>query len=138
MKEGLIKYVYELIIREIQTAITISYVIAVGIGMLFNYQKYAQFDINIFYYGDIFDFLIAPFSDLYILLFATISSVFVFIIFYLDSLWQRKWPKSFSRANFGFAKKKWFKLYKSLLFIVSLFLYLLLSADYYGKYTKEK
>ncbi len=57
MKEGLIKDSYELFIKEIQTLLTLAYVIAVGIGMLFNYKKYSEFEINIFEYGDAFDFL---------------------------------------------------------------------------------
>jgi hypothetical protein len=39
MKEGLIKDSYELIIKEIQTAVTVAYILAVGIGMLFNHQR---------------------------------------------------------------------------------------------------
>lgn len=138
MKEGLIKDVYELIIKEVQTVITISYVIAVGIGMIFNYQKYSEFDINIFDYGDVFDFLIAPFSDIYILFFAAISTLFIVILFYFDSLWMKKWPKSYSIVNLGTDKKSWFKLYRIVIIVLSLILYLFLSADFYGKYTKKK
>ena len=39
MKEGLIKDAYELIIKEIQTIITVSYIIAVAVGMLFNFKN---------------------------------------------------------------------------------------------------
>ena len=138
MKEGLIKDTYELIIKEIQTVITASYIIAVGIGMLFNYQKYSEFDINIFNYSDVFDFLIAPFSDFYILLFATASILFISILIKLDTLWKNKWPKSYSKANFGLDKKSWYKTYRIVLFIISFFLYLHLSADFYGKYTKDR
>ncbi|WP_211344257.1 hypothetical protein [Flavivirga rizhaonensis] len=138
MKEGLIKDTYELIIKEIQTVITASYIISVGIGMLFNYQKYSEFDINIFDYSDVFDFLIAPFSDFYILLFATASILIVSILIKLDTLWKNKWPKSYSKLNFGCDKKSWFKTYRIVLFIISFVLYLYLSADYYGRYAKNK
>ena len=138
MKEGLIKDTYELILKEIQTVITASYIIAVGIGMLFNYQKYSEFGINIFNYSDVFDFLIAPFSDFYILLFATASILFVSIIFKLDTLWKDKWPKSYSKINFGCDKKSWFKTYRTVLIIISFVLYLYQSADFYGRYTKDK
>ncbi|SIQ07225.1 hypothetical protein [Maribacter ulvicola] len=138
MREGLIKDTYELIIKEIQTVITASYIIAVGIGMLFNYQKYSEFDINIFNYSDVFDFLIAPFSDFYILFFATASILFVSILIKLDTLWKNKWPKSYAKANFVPDNKSWYKTYRIVLFIISFFLYLYLSADYYGKYTKNK
>ena len=138
MKEGLVKDAYELIIKELQTVITASYIVAVGIGMLFNYQKYSEFDINIFDYADVFDFLIAPFSDFYILLFATTSILIVFTIMKLDTLWKNKLPKSYSKLNFGVDKKSWFKTYRIILFTISFILYLYISADYYGRYTKSK
>ncbi len=138
MKEGLIKDVYEVIIKEIQTVITFSYIIIVGIGMIFNYHKYAEFGINIFDYGDIFDFLIAPFSDFYIMLFAGASALFIFILFYFDTLWLKKHPKSYAKVNFGFNKKSWFKTYKNISIVIGLLVYLFLSADFYGDYTKEK
>ncbi|APQ17212.1 hypothetical protein [Maribacter hydrothermalis] len=138
MKEGLIKDTYELIIKEIQTVITVCYLLAVAIGMIFNYKKYAEFGINIFDYGDVFDFLIAPFSDFYIILFAAASTLFISTLFYLDYLWQKKWPKSYSKMNFGRDKKKWFKQYRMAVIAVSFITYLFLSASFYGKYTKEK
>lgn len=138
MKEGLIKDTYELIIKETQTVITASYIITVGIGMLFNYQKYSEFHINIFNYSDVFDFLIAPFSDFYILFFATASILIVSILIKLDTLWKNKWPKSYSKANFGRDKKSWYKTYRIVLFSMSFILYLYLSADLYGRYTKDK
>lgn len=63
MNEGMIKDRYEVIIKEIETVITICYILAVGVGMLFNYKKFSKFGINKFDYADVFDFLIAPFSD---------------------------------------------------------------------------
>lgn len=138
MKEGLIKDTYELIIKEIQTIISVSYVFIVGVGMLFNYQKYSEFDINIFSYSDVFDFLIAPFGDVYILLFSTASIVFVAVLFKLDSLWKNKRPKSYTRFNFKLNKKPWFNAYRLVLFSGSVILYLALAADYYGKYAKKR
>ena len=48
LNEGLLKDAYEVVIKELQTIITIIYLLAVGIGMLFNFQKFAEFGINIF------------------------------------------------------------------------------------------
>ncbi|MEN2281313.1 hypothetical protein AAGF08_04180 [Algoriphagus sp. SE2] len=138
MKEGLIKDTYELVLKEIQTIITLSYIIVVGIGMLFNFQKYSEFGINIFDYSDVFDFLIAPFSDFYILLFAVGSITIVFILIKMDSFWEKKWPKSYARLNFGGNKKSWYKTYRIIVFGVSFILYLYISADFYGTYTKDK
>jgi hypothetical protein len=138
MKQSVKKDPFRLITKEIQAIISISYIIIVGIGMLFNYQKYSEFDINIFDYSDIFDFLIAPLSDFYIILFATISILFVSIFIKLDSMWKNKWPKSYSKLNFGRDKKPWYKVYQATLFTISFALYLHLAADYYGRYVKAK
>jgi hypothetical protein len=137
MKEGLIKDTYELILKEIQTVVTISYIIIVGIGMLFTFQKYSEFGINIFDYADIFDFLLAPFSDFRILLFSTVTIIIVFFFFKLDFLWKRKYPKSYSILNFGLDKKSWFSLYRIFLFAIVFIYYLYLSADFYGKITAK-
>jgi hypothetical protein len=133
MKEGLIKDTYELILKEIQTVVTLSYIIVVGIGMLFNFQKYSEFGINIFDYANIFDFLIAPFSDFKILLFSTITIILVLLFFKLDSFSKRKFPKFYSKMNFGMDKKSWYSLYRFSSFAIILIYYLYLSANYYGK-----
>ncbi len=136
--EGLIKDTYELIIKELQTIVTGAYIIAFGIGMLFNYQKYSEFGINIFDYSDVFDFLIAPFSDFYILFFATVSILIFFILVKVDVFCKNKWPKFYSILNFGLNKKSWFKQQRTVLLVVVFFTYLYFSANFYGSFAKDK
>ncbi|MGW8123832.1 hypothetical protein ACV07N_14335 [Roseivirga echinicomitans] len=138
MKEGLIKDAYEAIIKEIQTVITIGYVLTVGIGMLFNYQFYSEFGINVFDYSDVFDFLIAPFADFKILFFSVASIGISSIILQMDITWAKKFPKSYSKANFGWDKKPWFKKFRFIVFGFSFLAYLYLSADTYGRYTSNQ
>ena len=138
MKEGLIKDAYELIIKEIQTIITLLYLLAVGIGMLFNYQKYSEFDINIFEYSDVFDFLIAPFADFNISLFALASSTVMFLLLRIDIFWEKKFPKSYSAANFGLDKKNWYNSFRYITFAIGLIIYLYISANFYGEFTKNE
>lgn len=138
IKEDFIKSTYQLIIKDIQTTITIAYGLVVAIGMVFNYQKYASFSINIFEYSDVFDFLIAPFSDIHILGFALASSAFIIFIFYLDDLIMKNFPKFYSIINFGRDKNNWFKTYRVIFFVACLTYYLFLSAKYYGEYSKQK
>ncbi|WP_188464918.1 hypothetical protein [Bizionia arctica] len=138
MKEGLIKDTYELVIKEIQTIVTISYVLIVGIGMLFTFQKYSEFGINIFDYADVFDFLIAPFSDFRILLFSTITIACIYAFIKLDALIQRKYPKTYSKANLNWDKKSWFNIYRYSLFGSLFVFYLYLSADIYGVFAKRQ
>lgn len=137
MKKAYLKNTYNLIISQLQTIIAICYIIIIGVGMLFNYQKYSEYNINIFYYSDIFDFLIAPFSDIYILIFSILSLTIVSALIQLDNFWKKRWPTSYSIANFKLDKKRFFKLYRAIIFTIGFILYLYLAADTYGKLSKE-
>ncbi|WP_192348935.1 hypothetical protein [Algoriphagus sp. Y33] len=138
MKEGLIKDAYEALIKELQTIVTIAYVFSVGIGMLFNYQKYIQFNINIFDYADILDFLIAPFSDFAILFFIIGSASLLGLLILLDSYSKKKYPNLYSTINFRIDKKPWFKLFQVISYSLLFGLYLFLAAQLYGSYYKEQ
>ena len=138
MKEGLIKDTYELVLKEIQTIVTISYLLIVGIGMLFTYHKYSEFGINIFDYADVFEFLIAPFSDFKILFFSAITITLSFLLFKLDVVLRRKYPKTTSKMNMGLDKKSWYSTYRYFLVAFMFIYYLYLSADFYGKFTKKE
>jgi len=138
MKEGLIKNAYEAIIKEIQTTLTIAYIVTVGIGMLFHYQYYSEFGINIFDYADVFEFLIAPFSDFKILFFSMASITLSLLIIQMDILWKRKYPKNYSKMNFRWDKKPWFTTFRIIAFSVLFITYLYIAADMYGEYASSK
>ena len=136
--EGIIKNSYEVIIGELQTLISISYIIAVGIGMLFSFQKYHRFGINIFDYADVFDFLIAPFSDLKVILFS-FGSIFLGIsLIRFDVYWKKKHPESYSKINMGMDKKKWFNPVRYTVYTILLLSYLYIASDGYGNSTKKQ
>lgn len=138
MKQREIRGTYGFILKDLQSFITISYLIIVGVGMLFNFKKYAAFGINVFDYSDVFDFLIAPFSDFKILLFSALTILLVFMIFKLDTVWRRKYPKTYSKMVFGWDKKSWFNLYRYVSFLVLFIKYLYFYADYYGEVTAKQ
>ena len=138
MKEGIIKDAYELIIKEVQTIISISYIAAVGIGMLFNYQKFIQFGINIFDYADVFDFLISPFSDVKILSFTILSILMALLIAYLDVSWKRKFPEAYSRFNLGWDEKSWFTALRIISTGILIILYLVIASGIYGKISRKE
>jgi len=138
MKQGIIKDTYEVVIKEIQTLITISYILAVGIGLLFNYQKFSEFGINIFDYADVFDFLIAPFSDFKIVLFTLVSLAITYSLIRLDLFWKRKFPKLYSKLSFVKGKKSWYNSYNYFSFAIVFIYYLYISADIYGNISKEQ
>ncbi len=137
MKEGIIKDAYELIIKEIQTIITIAYLFIVAIGMLFTFQKYSQFGINIFDYADVFDFLIAPFSDFKIVFFSIITIGLIVILINIDIKLEKKFPKTYSKLSFGWNTKKWFNNTRYYSFVILTISYLYLAANNYGKHTMK-
>jgi hypothetical protein len=138
MKEELIKDTHKIVVKEIQTIITILYVLAVGIGMLFTFQKFSEFGINIFDYADVFDFLIAPFSDFKIILFTIVSITFAYLFFRFDLLWKRKFPKSYTKMNFGLDEKIWYNSFRYFAFAIIFIFYLFLAADKYGNISKKE
>jgi hypothetical protein len=136
--QGLIKDKYESIFREIQGIISVFYILAVAIGMLFNYQKYSEFGINIFDYADIFEFLVAPFSDVIILLFTVGSSLLVYLIYRADIFTEKKFTTTYSRLVFHLNKKLYYNYYRYFSFVFLFFIYLHISADFYGQLTARK
>ncbi len=129
---------YESLLKETQSIISIFYILAVAIGMLFNYQKYSEFGINIFDYADIFEFLITPFSDIIIFLFTIGSSLFVYLFFRFDTWLMKKHPNFYSRAAFGWNKKTWYNTYRNIIFLILFFSFLHSTATLYGKIIARK
>lgn len=125
-------------VPEIQPILWICYILAVGIGMLFNYKKYSEFGINIFSYADVFDFLLAPFSDLTIILFTLISLILSYIFFKLDGLLKKNYPRLYSIMNFRADRKKWFNIYRYMGFGLLTCFYLYTAANIYGNLTYKK
>jgi hypothetical protein len=134
MKEGLIKDAYELILKEIQTIITILYLLMVGIGMLFNYKKYAKFKINIFEYADVFDFLIAPFQDNRIILVSVLATLVPLGLIWLDRFLRKRAPKLYQWVNLGLGNRSWYEKLKVLFFSGLLFYFIFEAANGYANF----
>ncbi len=136
--EGLIKDATEMILKEIQTVVTICYVLAIGIGMLFNYMKYSEFGIDIFDYADLLDFLITPFSNFIVLLFTILSSLVAYIAFKFDAVIRVKFPKFYSRQYLGLDKYHWHSLVRNFFHILIFLAYLFLSSLKYGEISRKE
>jgi len=131
---GLIEDKYELIAKEFQTFLSVFYLLLVGIGMLFSYEKYSRFGINIFQYSDIFDFLLTPFRDLYIFIFSLASIAIVFFVYTINKLIKNKFPKYYnSKYRLGLLKS-----HPLFWFIMIFIIYLFLFSIKYGKFTERK
>ena len=133
-KNGLIKDKYELIAREFQTVLSAFYLLLVGIGMLFSYEKYMRFGINIFQYSDIFDFLLTPFRDLHIFIFTSFSVGVVFLVYTINRLIKNRFPKYYnSKYRLGLLKS-----YPFFVFITVFIVYLFFFSTKYGEFTKRQ
>lgn len=138
MKPSFNKALYRTISNELRVGSLVFYILAIGIGMLFNYTKYINFDINIFQYSDVLDFLIIPFSDLLILLFTIMSILIVYGIYQLDAWWQKRFPGLYSKFNFRLDSKPWFDAYRQISFLLIFLLYLVIAANIYGKMLRNQ
>ncbi|MGG5578073.1 hypothetical protein ACPDHL_12130 [Myroides sp. C15-4] len=123
--------------KDVQTMLTIAYLVAVAIGMLFNYKKFILFDINIFDYAGLFDFLIAPFGDFTITLFTIGTIVLTVLIYQLDLFWQKKSPTSYAKFTFHTNEVKWYANQKWSMGLLLFVLYMFLGADLYAKRYKR-
>ena len=55
-----------------------------------------------------------------------------------DSMWKRKFPRSYTIANFGLPKTPFFKFIRSATYIFIIIFYLFLSAMTYGTVTRDR
>lgn len=137
-KNGSLLNSFRFALADIPNILGLFYLFAIGIGMLFTYQKYSQFGINIFDYADVFDFLIAPFADFAILAFTLGSLALAYVIYLFDFWWSKSHSKSYSIVNFGMNKRSWYHLYRNILFFSMAIGYLYQSSEYYGNMSREK
>jgi hypothetical protein len=116
---------------DLQGYITLSYLGAVAVGMMFDYQYYNHFAIDIFEYSDILDFLLTPVRNLEVILFVIGTIIIVWLLFRLDKAWEDKYPDAYRRFNFPGWQKS-LKKYRSAFFFFSLVLYLFIASGFYG------
>lgn len=116
-----------------QSLFPLFYLILVLIGMLFEYYYYRYFDINIFAYSDILDFLLAPAKDLTIIIFTIFSIGLSFLFLQLDIWMESRSSRFYNALHFGLVKRSWFRTYRTISFALITLFYCILSASIYGK-----
>lgn len=114
---------------DLQGYITLSYLGGVAVGMMFDYQYYKRFAIDIFEYSDILDFLLTPVRNLEVIVFVLATLGIVWTLFKLDDIWKKRSPKSYNRFNLI----KWQKNSRSFMYGLSVVLYLFIAAGIYGE-----
>ena len=129
--------IFKRLFKDVQTLLAIAYLVAVAIGMLFNYKKFILFDVNIFDYAGLFDFLIAPFGDFTIILFTLGTILLTILIYQLDLFWRKKHPAFYAKMMFTMDQTKWYTSQKYSLGLLLFVLYMFLGADVYAKRNKR-
>jgi hypothetical protein len=93
--------VRDFIIKETSLALSLTYVALIAIGMLFSYQYYSIWDIDIFQFAGFEDFLLAPFKDILVFAFVAVSVLMAFLAIRFSKKMDKKYPHLAKRWNFG-------------------------------------
>ena len=140
--EGIIKDRYELIFKELQNILAAGYLSLIIIGMIYEAVYYSYFNINIFEYSEVLDFLLAPFRRPLTIIYLLIA-IFAMIFGLMLDKWLRKKPKIYRWMHFGLADKPWFPTYRNwsvvLTFIFLIVVYAgIVAKILYVKITEQK
>lgn len=139
MEQNNTKEKYKQIIAEIPHFLPICYIIMVFIGMIFNYFKFSFFEVNIFQYATVFDFLISPFEDPNIMWFMLLSSVIPIVCIATDIYWKNHFPISYAKwSTMGMGNKAWYETYRKAAYFLLCIIYIILFAFNYGLYTRAQ
>lgn len=129
---------YEQIVTELPRLLPLCYLVMVCIGMMFNYFKFYFFDINIFQYATVFDFLVSPFEDPNIIWFMLLSPIIPIVACIVDYRWSKHSPDSYRKWSFGMSDKSWYRPFMRATYLILGISYVFLSSAIYGLYTHEK
>jgi hypothetical protein len=87
--------------KDISLSLSLAYVALIGIGMMFSYQYYDIWGIDIFQFAGFGDFLLAPFRDMMVFFFVVISVLISFFAVGLSRKLDRKYPHLSKYWNLG-------------------------------------
>ncbi len=139
MKDTFFQDTFRFIKKDINLSLSLSYIILVSIGMIFDVMYYKEFGVNIIEFSDINDFLLAPFRDPAILIFVIGTLVFMFVTLFFDDWLEDNYPKIYKGMYAGFNQEsydKWYKRYNGTFFLILFFVYF--AARTYGYYKADK
>jgi len=123
---------YSFLKEDISVSLSISYIVLVTIGMLFNAAFYMRFNINIIEYSDLSDFLLAPFKDPAILLFSIASIVLIYLFSLIDNWMEGRFPNLQRKSMLNINKEKFYEWYSIKGTALLLLYYVLIAAFLYG------
>lgn len=84
---------------DISLSLTLSYILLISLGILYNYHYYRQFGIDILPYCDLTDFLVTPIREPMILLFFVCNLFLLYLITLWDDYIFRKFPDGYRKLS---------------------------------------
>jgi len=128
--KGLPDKIGDFLSKDLSLTLSLAYVALVGIGMLFSYQYYANWGIDIFQFAGLSDFLLAPFRDMLVFFFATISVWISYLFILASRKLDRKFPHLAKFWNLGISvDSKKYNQYMNFNLLAGIVVYLYLSSQ---------
>jgi hypothetical protein len=119
----------EFLLKETSLSLSLAYVVLIGIGMLFSYQFFSMWGLDIFQFAGFSDFFLAPFRDLLVLLFVLISVLVTFLAIRFSRKLDRKYPHLSKYWNLGVSvESKNYNRYMNFNLVAGMLLYLHMSS----------
>jgi len=136
---GLFGRVWSFISDEPSLAISLGYLLLIGIGMLFSYQYYANWGIDVFQFAGFEDFLLAPFKDMLVLFFVPVSVLISYLAIRFSKKLDRKYPRLSKYWNFGItAESKNYNQFMNFHLFAGILLYLHISSSIFSAYREYR
>lgn len=134
---GFFARIWSFISGEPSLAISLGYMILIGIGMLFSYQYYANWGIDIFQFAGLEDFLLAPFKDTPVLFFVPVSVLISYLAIRFSKKLDKKYPRYSKYWNFGVSPdSRNYQRFMNFHLVVGVLLYLHTSSSIFSAYRK--
>ncbi len=136
--KSILKNLEKFILDETSLSLSLAYVILIGIGMLFSYQYYGLWGIDVFLYAGFGDFLLAPFKDMILILFVVISVLGAILVVQLSRRLDRKFPRWSRYWNLGISvESKFYNRFQNFNLVAGILIYLHFSSLYFA-WLREK
>ena len=127
--QNLAKKIGDVLSKDLSLTLSLAYVALIGIGMMFTYQYYDIWGIDIFQFAGFEDFLLAPFRDMLVFFFAVVSVLFSFLAIELSKKLDKKYPHLSKYWNLGLSvESKNYNFYMNINLMLGILIYLHLSA----------
>lgn len=136
--QKLLQMIQKLVREDTSLFLTLLYLLLIVIGLLFSSFYYIGFQINIFEFADLSDFLLAPIAQPLVLVFSVISLFLAYQAIRFTEYMDKKFPRYATWWNMGFkVGTPEYLRYWRLSAVGAFISYLVIAAYFFGVYRSE-